>query len=654
MKKLKIILLFSILISIFININYKSIYKDNVTIKGTVFKITNNYIYLNSIENIIIKTKNKYEIGDIIKVKGSIEDPPSNKVFNLFSFKKYLLSKKIYKQITPTTIKKVSINKSVIYKLRRIINNRLNKLNNNYLNTFILGENSIDDKIYDTYKINGITHLFAISGMHIGIFSFILLFILDKIFLNKKISYILTSLFLLIYMFLINTLSVKRTVLLFIFLSINKIFKLNIKTIDILIVILYILLIINPYYIYDTGFLYSFIISLFLIKFNNLYINNNFLLKTIIISIISFLASFPITINNNFEINIISPILNTIFVPFISIIVFPFSLITFIMPKLLFIFNFLINILERISFILNNLKLILVFPKISILLIIIYYLILFLLLKKYKNYKIVIFILFIVFIYNIHLFNNNYKLTVFDVGQGDSMLLELKNKSILIDTGGTYNYSYSDNIIIPYLKSIGVRSINYLILSHGDYDHIGEAINLVKKYKIENVIFNCGEINNLENKLIEKLEEKHIKYYSCITELNINKNKLYFLQTKEYDNENDNSNVIYLNLNNYKFMFMGDAGIDKEKDILDRYELIDIDVLKVGHHGSKTSSGKEFINEINPKYSIISVGKNNKYGHPNKEVLENLENSKIYRTDKQGSIMFKIKNSRLQIKTSKP
>ena len=99
---------------------------------------------------------------------------------------------------------------------------------------------------------------------------------------------------------------------------------------------------------------------------------------------------------------------------------------------------------------------------------------------------------------------------------------------------------------------------------------------------------------------------------------------------------------------------MGDAGVDKEKDILDEYDLSDIDVLKVGHHGSKTSSSKEFINEINPKYGIISVGNNNRYGHPNKEVLNNLEDSKIYRTDKQGSIMFKIKNNKLKIETCNP
>ena len=141
---------------------------------------------------------------------------------------------------------------------------------------------------------------------------------------------------------------------------------------------------------------------------------------------------------------------------------------------------------------------------------------------------------------------------------------------------------------------------------HVDYDHMGEAINLE------------------------------------------------FLNTKIYDNENDSSNVIYTELDGYKFMFMGDAEAKKEKGILDKYNLRDIDVLKVGHHGSKTSSSKNFISKINPKYSIISVGKNNRYGHPNKEVLNNLSDSKIYRTDQDSSVMFKIKNNKLEIKTCSP
>lgn len=183
---------------------------------------------------------------------------------------------------------------------------------------------------------------------------------------------------------------------------------------------------------------------------------------------------------------------------------------------------------------------------------------------------------------------------------------------------------------------------------------MGEAINLVENFKVEKVIFNCGEFNELEQELIKVLNKKKIPYYSYIKELNINNNKLYILNNKDYGNENNNSSVIYAELNNRKFLFMGDAGVEVEDDLIEKYNLKDIDVLKVGHHGSKTSSSKEFIDEINPKYSIISVGKNNRYGHPNKEVLNDLEDSKIYRTDQDGSIMFEIRNDKLKIETCSP
>ena len=244
-----------------------------------------------------------------------------------------------------------------------------------------------------------------------------------------------------------------------------------------------------------------------------------------------------------------------------------------------------------------------------------------------------------------------------DVNQGDSTVIILpKGKTILIDTGGSFfsNSLIVENKTILYLNSRGINKIDLLILTHGDYDHMGEAINLVENFKVEKVIFNCGEFNDLEKKLIKVLDKKKIKHYSCIKELNVDKNKLYFLQTKEYDNENDNSNVIYTELDGYKFMFMGDASNITEKEIMSKYNLPNIDVLKVGHHGSKTSSSKLFINGVNPKYGVISVGKNNRYGHPNDSVLENLEDSKIYRTDQDGSVLFKIKNSKLNIETCAP
>ena len=323
--------------------------------------------------------------------------------------------------------------------------------------------------------------------------------------------------------------------------------------------------------------------------------------------------------------------------------------------------------MERINDFCSNLSFLqIIFCRPSLWIILIYYIVIFLTL--YNNKYLFVFLALVLIHKEIKYFDDSLFVTMLDVGQGDSIFLQFpyNEGNILIDTGGIVSYkkekwaesrdeySIVKSRSIPYLKSIGIDRINYLILSHGDYDHMGEAINLVNNFKVKKVIFNCGEFNDLEKKLIKVLDKKKIKYYSCIKELNIDNNKLYFLQTKEYDNENDNSNVIYTELDGYKFMFMGDAGIDKEKDILDKYNLSNVDVLKVGHHGSKTSSSKKFIDETNPKYGVISVGKNNRYGHPNKEVLNTLSNSKIYRTDEDGSIMFKIKNNKLKIKTCSP
>ena len=293
-------------------------------------------------------------------------------------------------------------------------------------------------------------------------------------------------------------------------------------------------------------------------------------------------------------------------------------------------------------------------PKFSLLSLILIYVFIFLYIKYKKKILIIILIIFLLFIKNKYRFDNSLYIYFVDVGQGDMTLIKNSKHNILIDTGGLENNNYLSSQITSFLYSINTFKIDTLILSHGDFDHMGEAINLVNNFNVEKVIFNCGPYNDLEKELIKVLNKKKIKYYSCVKELNVDNNKIYFLQTKEYDNENDNSNVIYTKLNSYKFMFMGDAGVEKEKDILKKHNISDIDVLKVGHHGSKTSSGKNFINEINPKYSIISVGKNNRYGHPNKDVLNNLENSKIYRTDQDGSIMFKITNNKLKIETCSP
>ncbi len=679
---LLLVIISIIFISIYIfNYDYKPKYnitdnKFNLRIKD--YKIDGNKININFYEEIvgiyyfeneIEKEKFDYGNNDYVYVEGILNYPNNNTIPNTFNYKEYLNHNKKYYILNIKYIKLISRNKNVFYIIKNYIINRINNIKNNeYLYAFILGKSDyIESNIYNNYKINGITHLFALSGLHVSVFSSFLLIILKKIRLNENISYLLVDAFLIFFSFIASfSPSILRATIFFILSSFNKIFYFYIKPKNILYLVFSFMVIINPFYIFNTGFLLSFCITYFILLYNENNNNDSSFKNIMYVSVLSMISSFPIIINMSYEINIIGFINNLFFIPYVSYIIFPLTLLTFIFNKISFILNVFVFIMEKISYFSSLiLNINLIFKKINYIEIFIYYLILILLIKKRKKYLYFMLIIYIFFLYSIPIINNNDGLYFLDVGQGDSTLLTINNKAILIDTGGKIsyeeswskennNYSIAITKVIPFLKSMGIKKLNYLIITHGDFDHIGEAINLVKNYKVEKVIFNCGEFNDLEKDLIKVLDKKHIKYYSCIKELNIDNNKLYFLQTKEYDNENDNSNVVYTEIDGYKFMFMGDAGVKKEKDILEEYNISNVDVLKVGHHGSKTSSSKEFVNEMNPNYSIISVGKNNRYGHPNKEVLNNLDNSKIYRTDEDGSIMFKIKNNKLKIETCTP
>ena len=651
------------------SIPMKTTYKENdSTFEGNILSIKK----YDTKTTLIIKEKNKTEkilvnyyetidkinLGDKVKIKGTLKLPSKNTVPNLFNYRTYLNNNNIYYILTASEITKIKNNTKILThyknKLQKYINR---KKSHTYLNIFILSnKNDLDKEVLNSYQVNGLSHLFSISGMHITLLLGTILKLLDKVSYNRYYKYVLLIIILIIYMYLTDfTPSILRSGIMFILLTLNKLFNFKIKTKNIIMLTFIIIVLINPYYIYNLGFQLSYLISFYLIIFAHI-INKhkNYFKKLFITSLISFLVSFPIIISNYYQVNLLSILINLLFVPIISYIVLPLAFITLILPtdSLLIL---TMDILEGISLSLTNINyLLLELPKPSIYLIIIYYAIITLLLI---NKKCFISLLTTIFIHKISInFNPNMEILFLDVSQGDSILLHYPHNkyNILIDTGGNYNYEISKKIIIPYLKSKGINKIDYLILTHGDYDHMGESINLIENFKVEKVIFNCGPYNDLEKELIKVLEKKKIKYYSCIKEMNIDNDKLYFLQTKEYDNENDNSNVIYTELSGYKFMFMGDSGIEKEKDILDKYNISDIDVLKVGHHGSNTSSSEEFINSINPKYSLISVGKNNRYGHPNKEVLDTLNDSKIYRTDQDGSIMFKIKNNKLKIETCSP
>ena len=595
--------------------------------------------------------KDNYSFGDKIYIEGEISVPNNNTIPNNFNYKDYLYHKYIYYIIKIDKIKMISKNDNIFLNIKNSIYKRIDTIKyNDYLYAFILGKSYyIDSEVLNNYKINGITHLFALSGLHVSMFSSIILFILKKIRLNEKLSYFITSLFLIFFAFIASfTPSIIRSVLFFILSSINNVYYLYIKPKYLLYIVFSILIFINPFYIYDTGFILSFCISFFILLFNEKNKINNNLLSILVISILSTLSSLPIIINMSYEINILGFINNLFFIPYVTYIVFPLSIIVVFISKLSFILNFLIIIMEYVSKVSSNIfNIKLIFPKMSLFLIIIYYVLLILIVKKINLKK--IFIIYLSFLYFRCDFDKNNYVYFIDVGQGDSALIVTKNnKSVLIDTGGKVgsNYSLMKSNVIPFFKSIGIRKLDYLFITHGDYDHAGYGIDLVNNFNVKNRFTNKGKYNSLEKKLnIKSFNNSYIK---------IDNVEIYSLNSKLYNNENSDSLVLLVIIDNYKLLFMGDASINTEKDIMNNYDIGDVFILKVGHHGSKTSSSEEFINSVNPKYSIISVGKNNKFGHPNKEVLDNLSNSKIYRTDIDGSIMFKIKKDKLRIETYSP
>lgn len=632
---------------------FKSVFNTNDTefigiVEDYIIKDNQIKISLKSKERIIVTYKytgkvfNNLSYGDKIKVTGVLKEPSTNNIFNNFNYKKYLYNKKIYYIIEASKIDKIQNNNNHIYTIKNLLYTRINSLkSSNYIKALLFGDNKLDKEIKTSYQINGISHLFSVSGFHINFITSIIYFYLDRVTYNKKIKYITVDIFLVLYLLLCNTTSLLRCTVMNILLSINHLLKINIKKIDIVLLTLILCIIINPFIIYDIGFIYSYTISFFLILYKNKYKTNNKLLKIIYISLISFLVSLPINIYTSYEINFLSIILNIIIVPIVSLILLPLSLLTLIFPILDNILYLITSILEKISLYTSNINIFkLILSKPSIILIIIYYLVIILILSKNKHYYLILILL--IFHKTIPLYNGNLEVVMFDVGEADSMLISTPSKkvNILIDTGRGIDI----NNIIIYLKSIGISKLNYLIITHGDEDHIGGALYLIDNFKVDNVILNKGDYTELEVELITHLKNKNIKYTNNINKIPLLGSYMYLLNTKKFSNENDNSIVTYFEYQKYKFLFMGDSSSKTEEYLINNYNLTNISFLKVGHHGSNTSSSPLFINKINPKVSLISVGRNNFYHHPNKEVLTNLSNSVIYRTDINKSIKIKINN----------
>ena len=639
--------------------NYKTTSKEVIGVveeysySKDLLKIT-----ISNKEKIIIyyylKDDNKIDIklGDKIKVLGEFRKPKPNTTKNLFNYQKYLYNKNVFYLVNASKIYKLSSTKNIYYKLKQIIKKQTE--NSPYLKAFILGDKEdISKQATTSYQENGISHLLAISGMHITLLSSIVLKILKKLKITEEKRYLYTSILLIIYLMLIGlSASALRGVLFFILFSINKIYYFYIKPQNIFIVVLSISLLIDPYYIYDIGFSYSFLISLTLLLTASS-ITGNYLQRLLKTSILSFLVSIPISLYNYYQINLLSIIYNLFYVPLVSLIIFPLSLISLFIKPLIPIYNIFIYILEKSSIVLNEISLgKLIFPKLPLIIYFIYLLIIIFIIKKLtiKENKYLLILIVLLFLhYTYPTLTRTTYIKMIDVGQGDSILIHSNNECVLIDTGGSIDNDESKIVInttIPLLKSLGIKKLKYLILTHGDADHMGEAKHLIDSFKVKNILINNGEFNYLEKELISKTD--NIKIAKEGTVIKCGDITMVQLNTDLTD-ENDSSQIYYAMYKNYSILFTGDASLKSEDYILDNYDLSKIDILKVGHHGSKTSTGINLIDKLEPKIALISVGKDNKFNHPNQMVLDNLKTSQIYRTDINGTITLKLnKNVKVQ------
>ena len=219
-----------------------------------------------------------------------------------------------------------------------------------------------------------------------------------------------------------------------------------------------------------------------------------------------------------------------------------------------------------------------------------------------------------------------------DVGQGDSALIYNKKESILIDTGGVYNYDVSNNTLV-FLKSLGINKIDLLLLTHGDSDHLKDAPNIIKNIKVKNVMLNNNEYNDLEKEII-KLANNITKTYQSSFDFKIYNNYI-------GKDENSSSIISLLTINNHKILFMGDASSDQESKFL-KEENPKAGIIKLGHHGSKTSSDPIFLEKLGVKEAIISSGRNNRFNHPSPETIKTLDNLNIkyYDTKEKGTICY--------------
>lgn len=573
--------------------------------------------------------------GQCFETTGELT-PISNTYYNLssFNYKRYMLSKKIKYQLEVTDLQlKFSSHRLVDF----LKNYRLSLIQNNidrfpmtapYLNALILGENNIDNYYKTLYGQVGIAAMFAISGFHINLLYRFLAMMLAKLRIRENISEYLCVGIIVIYGVLAgNGLGVNRALIMIICTKLLGYSPMKSLMITLIITLMY-----NPYNLLNSGYLLSYIITFIIIKTHK-YLADSKIIAALQLATIIFVLTLPITYHFNYSFNLLQILVSPFLSAFLALVLIPLAFVV-VFLKLAVINNILLLLIYGLNKWVQSINLFTVYSgHISSLLWIIYLgLICYLIKSRNPCRGTIFYCLWLVAISTD--FTLYPTISIIDVGQGDSMLIELPNQKNYAIDFGTPKASQE---IVKYYKYQGVKRVNSGLISHSHDDHYGGLPEISKEINFQQIY--------------ENPTDKVIVNSSEISKPVTSGNFTIFPVTISTGN---NTGLVVKYTGNYSMLFTGDLESEGEKMLVDSYcNQLDSDVLKVGHHGSETSSTPSFLKCIDPSISVISSGRNNRYNHPDQEVVDRLGNtSTVYNTQTDGGIEIIFKPKKVVIKKS--
>lgn len=628
--------------------------------------------------------------GDSLYIEGEFKQPEEARNYKGYNYKQYLKTKKIIGTVELEKVKILkSSNGSFIHNIQKYIRDTINGTltdeEGNLLLAILLGDkDKLSEDIQESFKTSNLSHMLAVSGAHVSYIILGLTYVLQNSIIGKKNGKIVCIIFLLAFMAITNfTPSVTRACIMAVLTLFSGIIYRKSDVYTNISVAALITLIFNPYSLLDLGFQLSYGgtigIIIFIKRIQEKKSNSkviNYIKQMALVSIYANIIIIPImmyhfnTVSFTFIISNImaSPILGIIVITgFLFIIA---SITVKPLTRLIAIFiKPILSILIKISQICSKLpfsNILVVTPYMFN--VISYYAIILYCIKSKKNNKckIIICLLIVLILINfiIYIFPQKLRIFFIDVGQGDSTLIITPDKkTVLIDGGGSDSFDVGKKVLLPYLLDRRILKIDYVLISHFDTDHCGGILTIMEKVKVKNIIISeqAEHSENYERfkKLMihKKIRLIEVKKGDKIKIGRYSEFKILFPTSRLLSENplNNNSIVAQFNYNNFKMLFTGDIEKLAEQQILKAEKAeIRADILKVAHHGSKTSSIPEFIKAVRPKIALIGVGKYNTFGHPNQQTIKNLENIKcrIYRTDLQGEIIIKIdQKGRMNVKS---